>query len=173
MLAFVRPALLASLLVALATPALAGCGGAYVDARAARADGPRDRGETDGRMFDFVSNKPDGDQWTIRIRGASMYVAYALARKADDLGSVTLSDKEAKRVWKLIDAVGVKRRKRGKEDHEAGYVQLQLRIPGDANAAHAIYKAYVSRDTEDDDVIALAAYLQDLVARYHHQTPNF
>lgn len=146
-------------------------GGAYVQAQ---REGGADRGETNGRMFDFVSNKPDGDQWTIRIRGSSMYAAYSLGKKSDDLGSVNLTDKETRKVWKLIDALELPTRKKGKEDPDEGFVQLQLREPGESGEdAHDIYKAYVSRETKDEDVIEIAGYLEDLIAKYHKEKPNF
>jgi hypothetical protein len=32
---------------------------------------------------------------------------------------------------------------------------------------------YVTRDTQDDDVIALATYLRQLITKYKNETPNF
>lgn len=151
---------------------LAACkpGGEYV--QGARSAGDVDRGETNGRMFDFVSYKPDGDDWQIRIRGSSMWASYSHEDTSDDLGSKNLSSKEADKVWELIDAIEIAERKKGKKDEDAGYVSLRLREPG-GEEGHDIFEVYISRNTQDDEVIALAAYLQDLIGKYHQETPNF
>src|SRR5262245_52084224 len=52
--------------------ALVACGGTYAQ-NTREAEGA-DRGETNGRSFEFVSNKPEGDDWSIRIRDTSMSV---------------------------------------------------------------------------------------------------
>jgi hypothetical protein len=153
--------------------AVAAChpGGEY--AGSARQHGVEvDRGETNGRMFDFVSNKPDGDDWQIRIRGSGMWVSYAREDSSDPLGSINLSDKETRKVWKLIDELDISGRKKGKKDEDEGYVTLRLREPG-AHEEFDISTVYVSRATEDEDVISLASYLQDLVKKYKKEKPNF
>lgn len=151
---------------------LASCktGGEY--AQGSRESGDVDRGETNGRMFDFVSYKPDGDDWQIRIRGSSLWASYSNEDSSDELPSKNLSDKETAKVWKLIDALEIVDRKKGKKDEEEGYVSLRLREPG-GEEGHDIFEVYVSRDTEDDEVIALAEYLQDLIFKYHKEKPNF
>ena len=135
------------------------------------SQGDLDRGETNGRMFDFVSNKPDGDDWQIRIRGSSLWASYAKEDKADPLGTTNLSDKETRRVWSLIDNLQLADRKKGKKDEDEGYVELRLREPTDEK--HEIITRFVTRATEDEDVIALAEYLQDLIKKYFKETPNF
>jgi hypothetical protein len=145
-------------------------GGEY--APSGRAAGDVDRGETNGRMFDFVSYKPEGDDWQIRIRGSSMWASYSRDDSSDELGSKNLSDKETAKVWKLIDALEIPDRKKGKKDEDEGYVSLRLREPG-GEEGHDIFEVYVTRATEDEDVIALAEYLQDLIFKYHKEKPNF
>lgn len=135
------------------------------------SQGDLDRGETNGRMFDFVSNKPDGDDWQIRIRGSSLWASYAKETKADPLGTTNLTDKETRRVWSLIDNLQLADRKKGKKDEDEGYVELRLREPTDDK--HDIITRFVTRATEDEDVIALAEYLQDLIKKYFKETPNF
>lgn len=152
---------------------IVGCktGGEYVQAD--REAGDVDTGETNGRMFDFVSNKPEGDDWQIRIRGSSMWASYSHEEDSDDLGNTNLSSKETKKVWRLIDALEIPERKKGKKDEDEGYVQLRLREPG-GDEGHDIFSVFVSRATEDEDVIALAEYLGDLVTKYHKKKkPNF
>jgi hypothetical protein len=155
--------LIATLLVACNTGGTYAKGGGFV--------GEADRGETNGRQFDFVSNKPDGDDWQIRIRGSSMWASYAHEDSTDQLGTTNLTGKETDKVWKLVDALGISDRKRGKKDEDEGYVTLRLREPGDAQAD--IYTVYVSRETEDDDVLALAKYLRELVDKHFKEKPNF
>jgi hypothetical protein len=133
--------------------------------------GNNDRGETNGRQFDFVSNKPEGDDWQIRIRGSSMWASYGHEASTDELGTVNLPTKETDKVWKLVDAVGIPDRKKGKQDEDEGYVTLRLREPGDEDAK--IFTVYVSRDTHDDDVLALATYLRELVGKHFKEKPNF
>ena len=154
-----------SLLVALL---LAGCpraGGDY--ASGGREPGIADRGETNGRMFDFISDKPDGDDWQIRIRDDSMWVSYADGDEVEDLGTHALTAKEARRVWDLIDNCDLGGRKKGKQNADTGSYQLKLREPTDESAEHDEISVFVSRETEDEDVVALTEYLQKLIGKYH------
>lgn len=151
---------------------LVGCkaGGTY--AKSGRSDsGEVDRGETNGRQFDFVSNKPEGDDWQIRIRGTSMWASYAHEDSEDQLGTTNLTNKESDKVWKLVDKLDLSERKKGKKDEDEGYVELRLREPSDDQAD--IFTVYVSRATEDDDVLALASYLRELVGKHFKEKPNF
>ncbi len=132
----------------------------------ATGDPSEPRGDTNGRMFDFVSSKPDGSEWTIRVRGDSMWVAYSTAKSDKDLGPVTLSGKEAKKLWRLIEAIELQDRDEGEQDEDAGSVLLRLREPTD-DGEHELMTSYVSRETDDEDVIDLADYLIDLIARHH------
>ena len=152
--------------------AFAACktGGEYVQGDRSGTD--VDRGETNGRMFDFVSYKPDGDDWQIRIRGNSIWASYSHEDNSDELPTKALSSKETKKVWDLIDALDIAGRKKGKKDDEEGWVSLRLREPG-GEEGHDIFEVYISRMTEDDDVLALAEYLQDLIFKYHKEKPNF
>jgi hypothetical protein len=158
--------------VLLVAIALASCktGGEYVQSD--RQGAEVDTGETNGRMFDFVSNKPEGDDWQIRIRGSSLWASFSHEEETDDLGTKNLSRKEAAKVWKLIDALDIPERKKGKQDEDEGYVQLRLREPG-GEEGHDIFTIFVSRATEDEDVIELAEYLRDLIKKYHKEKPNF
>ncbi len=145
-------------------------GGSY--AQSDRSAGDVDRGETQGRMFDFVSNKPEGDDWQVRIRGSSLWASYSNEDSSDELGTKNLSAKEATKVWKLIDALELVDRKKGRKDEDDGYVYLRLREPGNEEG-YDFFEAYVSRGTEDDAVIELAEYLRDLISKYHKEKPNF
>jgi len=122
-------------------------------------------------MFDFVSNKPDGDDWQIRIRGNSLWVSYSKDQKSDALGTKGITDKETAKIWKLIDNLELNDREKGKKDEDEGYITLRLREPGENQ--HDIYTVYVTRATEDNDVVELATYLQDLVTKYFKEKPNF
>jgi hypothetical protein len=136
-----------------------------------RRGGEVDRGEVNGRRFDFVSNKPDQDDWQIRVTGSSMWVSYARDASTDKLGSINLTDKETRKLWKLIDALDIANRKPGKRDDDVGYVSLRLKEPGDdGSTSHHIF---ISRATDDDDLLALARYLQDLTEKYKQERPNF
>lgn len=132
-----------------------------------------DRGETNGRMFDFVSNMPEGDDWQIRIRDNSLWAAYGDKDKVKELGTKPLTKKETSKVWDLIDAVDIGSRKKGHEDEDEGWVSLRLREPSDQQ--HDIFTVYISRaDAEDDkDVLDLASYLQDLVEKHFKKKPEF
>jgi len=145
-------------------------GGSY--AQSDRSAGDIDRGETQGRMFDFVSNKPEGDDWPVRIRRSSLYASYSNEDSSDELGTKNLSPKEATKVWKLIDALELADRKKGRKDEDDGYVYLRLREPGNEEG-YDFFEAYVSRETGDDAVIELAEYLRDLISKYHKEKPNF
>lgn len=152
---------------------LAACpraGGTYVQGD--RRGGDVDRGETNGRRFDFVSNKPDRDEWQIRVTGSSMWVSFAREASADKLGSINLTDQETRKLWTLIDALDLPHRKQGKQDEDEGFVSLQLNEPGGDDGGE-LHHIYMSRATDDDDLIALATYLQDLTEKYKNERPNF
>lgn len=137
-----------------------------------RGPGEVDRGDVNGRMFDFVANLPDGDDWQIRIRDNSLSVGYGNAGASEALPPVALDAKETENVWKLIDALDLETRKKSKIDDEDGYFQLRLREPsGDEH--HDVVTVYVSRSDDDDDVAALAKYLRTLVTKYHRKKPTF
>lgn len=160
-----------ALLLALAIPAHLGCktGGAYVQSDRA---GGEDPGETNGRMFDFVSNMPDNDDWQIRIRDDSMWAAYASGQDEEQLGTVRLDAKEAEKVWGLIDEIDIGGRKKGKKDPDEGYVMLRLREPG-GDDGHEVTTIYVTRATNDDAILDLGAYLQKLIKKYHKKDVEF
>jgi hypothetical protein len=169
MLVDVRVALSIGLLLA----ALAGCKqpGTYVDEREERR--PADRGQTNGRSFDFVSTKPDGDEWTIRFRGDSMYVAYSIDHKNDELGTFNLTDKEVRKIWNLVDDLDLPGRKSGYIDDDGGTVLFRLREPTGTEDGHETYTIYVSRDTEDEAVLEIADYLRRVIKRHTKEEPNF
>lgn len=155
---------------------LAAChpGGAYSGAGNSIVTGNEDKGETNGRMFDFVSDKPEGDDWQIRVRGTSIWASYSNEKKSDDLGTKAMSQAESDKLWELVDALDIPSRKGGKKDDDNGTVTLRLREPGDEEEdKHKIFTVYVSRDTEDDDVIAVGQYLRKLVDKHFKETPNF
>jgi hypothetical protein len=147
-------------------------GGAYT--KGGRQGGGVDRGETNGRMFDFVSNLPDGDDWQIRVRDTSLWAAYGDGEAVTDLGTTNLSGGDADKVWELIEAADIPGRKKGDPDEDEGFVELRLRVPGDEEQ-HDIFKIYVSRADagDDEDVLALAGELQKLVQKYFKKKPEF
>jgi hypothetical protein len=137
---------------------LAGCphaAGSYAKDDRLAAGGV-DRGETNGRTFDFVSNRPEGDDWTIRLRGSALWASHADKEDVQTLGSANLSDKDARKMWKLIDALELSTRKKGKKDQDDGFVTMILREPGNDEGGH-------------DAVIDLADYLGDLIKKYYKQ----
>lgn len=170
-----RPAVVSCLLACLVTGA--GCpsaGGVYQ--RQEREGGEVDRGETQGRMFDFVSNQPEGGDWQIRIRGSSLWASFADGPDVQDLGTTTLDRTDTRRIWDLIDRLELADRSRGKKDEDEGYFQLRLREPG-GDEGHDIVQIYVTRATEDEDVLALTELLAKLIAkthpRYRTEPPSF
>jgi hypothetical protein len=162
----------ALILVTAGAAGLAACsaGGAYEPS--ARRGGEVDRGETNGRMLDFVSNKPDGDDWQIRIRDSSMWVAYATGTELTELGTVNLDEKETRKLWNLIDEIDIGGRKKGTQDEDEGYVQLRLREPG-GDEGHELTTIFVSRSTEDEAILDLGAYLQKLIMKYLKKEADF
>ncbi len=149
-------------------------GGDYAGGGNTIVSGDVDKGETNGRMFDFVSDKPEGDDWQIRVRGTSLWASYSNEAKSDDLGTKRLSDAESAKLWDLVDALDIPSRKGGKKDEDNGTVTLRLREPGDDDEdKHTIFTVYVSRDTEDSDVLAIGTYLRKLVGKHFKETPNF
>jgi hypothetical protein len=169
MLAAVRCLRFVLLAVLVAGSACRATGGNYVQGDRQARD--VDRGETNGRRFDFVSNKIGMDDWQIRITGRSMWVSYARDASSDKLGTINLSDDETRKVWQLIDALDIANRKAGEQDEDDGYVSLQLKEPGDDG--RDLHRVFVSRATDDPAVIELARYLQDLTEKYKKERPGF
>jgi hypothetical protein len=126
------------------------------------------RGEVNGRSFEFVSTKPDGTEWTFRVRGNALWVAVVNGARSDEIGSIELSGKERRALWELIDLVDVGGRKKGKPDEKHGTVVLRLREPtgDDGGREHTLVSVMVSRRTKDQEIIDLANYLIDLVAEH-------
>ncbi len=137
--------------------ASSGCGAQPV----APAEQPR--GEVNGHSFDFVSIKPKSE-WTIRLRGNSMWVAYSSGQRFEDLGTYRLTEREIKRLWQLVDLVDVPTRDEGALDDDEGGVVLRLRVPGEDE--HELYVTYVHHDDDDREVIALAKYLRSLIEQH-------
>jgi hypothetical protein len=166
-------ALCLALVTALAVVACS-TGGTYARGSDRGADEDR-RGETNGRMFDFVSNMPEGDDWQIRVRDSSLWAAYGDGEKVKEVGTANLTAKETEKLWSLVDAVEIPDRKKGKKDEDDGYVQLRLREPGGEDDQHEIFLIYVSRAAaaDDEEVLSLAEYLQKLIEKHFKKKPEF
>lgn len=151
-----------TVVVAVSLPA---CGGADY-----RVSDDR-RGEVNGRSFELVSTRVDGDEWSFRARGNSLWVGFVKGGTIGELGDLELGGQETARLWDLIDQVDVGGRKRGKPDRKRGTVTLRLREPND-DGGHELTTALVSRKTDDDDVLALADYLIELVKLHAKMEPS-
>ncbi len=149
---------------------LAGCGGKY--ATGETMAGEVDRGETNGRSFEFVSNLPDGEDWQIRVRDSSFWASYSEGDKSVEYKSVNLDARETRKLWELVDNLNMPDRKKGKQDEDEGYVLLRLREPG-GDEGHDLFVSYVSRATKDQDVLDLGAYLQKIIKKYHKKDADF
>jgi len=145
-------------------------GGTYE--QSTMSGGEADRGEVNGRMFDLISNKPDGDDWQVRIRDSSMWVAYSTGTDTKELGTVNLDAKETKKFWKMIDDLDLGGRDKGERDEDAGYLQLRLREPG-GEEGHDLISIYVTRATDDEAIVDLGTYLQQLILKYHKKQADF
>lgn len=156
-------AIVIAVVVALSLP---GCGGQ--DYRV--GDDPR--GEVNGRSFEFISTKADGTEWTFRTRGNGLWVGYVGEEKVDDLGETALNSQEVTRLWELIEQVDVGGRRRGREDAKHGTVTMRLREP-DGDGGHDLRIVRLSRRTDDEDVLALADFLIELVKLHHKVEPAF
>ena len=146
------------------------CGGQY--ATTDRTANEVERGEVNGRTFDWVSNLPDGEDWQVRVRDSSMWASYSEGDDIKEYKAVNLDKKETKKLWDLIDAMDIGGRKKGKQDEDEGYVTLRMREPG-GEEGHDVITVHVSRATEDEDVLAVGAYLQKLILKYHKKEADF
>lgn len=151
--------------IAMAVVLLACKGGQY--SSSTQRFGGSERGEANGRMFDYVAMSPEGDQWEVRLRGNAMWVAYSLEDKLESFRPVNLTKAEADKVWALVEKIDLSSRRRGKLDEKNGSVLLRLREPGEEE--HDIYSVYFSREAENQKVLALAEYLSKLVKKYYNE----
>jgi hypothetical protein len=147
------------------------CQGSYQRGTGRENAGAHDR-ESDGRTFDFVSTKPDGAEWTIRVRGTGMWVAYSEGRRSDELGTIDLSGTESDKLWSMIDVLDLPSRGEGRIDSKHGTVSLRLRTVT-RRGGHVIHTMFVSRNTNDQDVLDLADYLATLVETHRKERPAF
>ena len=145
-------------------------GGAYE--QSSMSGGEADRGEVNGRMFDLISNKPDGDDWQLRIRDSSMWAAYSSGTDSTELGTANLDGAETRKIWKMIDDLDLGGRDKGERDEDAGFLQLRLREPG-GDEGHEVISIYVSRSTDDEAIVELGSYLQKLILKYHKKRADF
>lgn len=148
--------------------AAASCGGGAYAKRDLVDD--EQRGDTNGKSFDFVSHKPNGGEWTFRLRGRSLWVAYSTADEEEDLGTHKLTDREFDDLWIAIEALDLAGRKRGLPDKFDGTYTLRQRDPGDVE--HDLYLVYVSRATEEEAVLEFVAVLEDIVEEHTGEKPN-
>lgn len=165
-------AVLAALAALTALAAVTACktGGTYE--QTTMSGGEADRGEVNGRMFDLISNKPDGDDWQIRIRDSSMWVAYASGADETQLGTINLDRVETRKIWKLIDDLDLGGRDKGERDEDAGFLQLRLREPS-GDEGYDVISVYITRNTDDEAVVDLGTYLQKLILKYHKKRADF
>jgi hypothetical protein len=150
---------------------LSACGGGQY-AKSEREAGNVDRGETNGRTFEFISNLPDGEDWQVRVRDSSMWASYSEGEESKEYKAVNLDSKETAKLWELVDALGMPDRKKGKTDDDEGYVTLRTREPG-GEEGHDVFTTNVSRATDDEDVKNVAAYLMKLIMKYHKKEADF
>lgn len=150
---------------------LAACGGGSY-ATSDRVAGDVDRGETNGRTFEWISNLPDGEDWQVRLRDSSLWASYSEGETSKEYKAVNLDKKETRKLWELIDNLQLPDRKKGKTDEDEGYVTLRLREPG-GDEGHDLFTANISRATDDQDVIDVGAYLQKLILKYHKKEADF
>jgi len=150
---------------------LSACGGGQY-ASSERQAGDVDRGETNGRTFEFISNLPDGEDWQVRVRDSSMWAGYSEGEDSKEYKAVNLDKKETAKLWELIDALNMPDRKKGKTDEDEGYVTLRIREPG-GEEGHDVFTTNVSRATDDEDVKSVAAYLMKLIMKYHKKEADF
>ena len=149
---------------------VAACGGKYVSTDRAPSD--VDRGEVNGRSFEFNSNLPDGEDWQIRVRDSSMWASYSEADDMKEYKSVNLDAKETKKLWDLVDELNIPEHKKGQKDDDEGYVMMKLREPG-GEEGHDSWTIYVSRATKEQAVLDVGAYLQKLIFKYHKKEADF
>ena len=154
-----------SALLAGAAVSVAGCGAADH-----HTDGDR-RGDVDGRSFELVSTKADGNEWSFRARGNSLWIGYVRDEDVGELGTIELDGRETAKLWDLIDNVDVGGRPKGKQDRRRGTITLRLREPDD-DGGHDLRTAFVSRKTDDEDVLALIDYLALLAQEHEHVEPS-
>jgi len=163
------PAVRVLIAIALSVAAC-GAGGKY--AKTDREAGDVDRGEVNGRTFELVSNLPDGEDWQVRVRDSSMWASYSEGEESQTYNPVNLDSKETRKLWELVDNLNLPDRKKGKIDEDEGFVTLRLREPG-GEEGHDLFTTNVSRATNDQDVIDVAAYLQKLILKYHKREADF
>jgi hypothetical protein len=129
------------------------------------------RGDVNGRSFELVSTRADGNEWSFRARGNSLWIGYVRDADIGELGDIVLDGRETAKLWDLIDNVDVGGRRKGKPDRRRGTITLRLREPDDIGG-HDLQTALVSRRNDDEDLGALLDFLTELVSKHKHVEPS-
>lgn len=132
------------------------------------------RGQVDGTAFEFSSSGEDltveHGAWIVRVRGDAMWVAWIKAGKTREYGTFQLSGKDSDRLWTLIEAARLAKRRPGKGvAAETPVYSFTLLRP--KRLSHTV--TVKAKDAERDDTLRpLVAQLAKLVKKYAKKKPR-
>jgi len=132
------------------------------------------RGDVTGRAFEFQGGV-DGE-WNVRFRGDSFWCAFDQQGKVRDYGSVKLTDAETVRLWDLVDAAELERRKssRRKATDEDEPLYMFWSAPQEAglrDVKPTMVEIWADDVYEDRDLTRLVRYMKKMIQKYHKRRP--
>ena len=132
------------------------------------------RGDVTGRSFEFQGGAEG--EWNIRFRGDSFWAAVDKDGKLEEFESVKLDPKEADRLWDLVDATDLDKRKSSKrrasdEDEPLYMFWLAREEAGLKDVKTPLVEIWADDVYSDEDLTRLLRYMVKLVSKYHKKKP--
>ncbi|MSP15115.1 MAG: hypothetical protein EXR73_00650 [Myxococcales bacterium] len=142
---------------------LLGCGGAPAARPSER------RGEVAGRVFEFATGgayAEDGDgEWMLRVRGRSLWIAVDRAGEIVEFGAFRLAPREAKKLWRLVDALELGDRSTAGKDRPSPTVRRHRFVIGERDEEPVV--VWMAPAAEEDEATGeLLAYCEKLIRRH-------
>lgn len=133
------------------------------------------RGEVTGRSFEFGGGNED-EEWSVRVRGDSMWVAVDKRGVLEELGVFQLIPEEQEALWQIIEEAKLPRRKSTKRNRgEAGenlFMFVQQRPEaGLRDDKVPVVELWADEVYADERLTDLIQYIGELIQRKTKRKP--
>jgi hypothetical protein len=132
------------------------------------------RGDVTGRSFEFQGGAQG--EWNVRFRGDSFWAAFDDGGKITDFESVKLEEREAERLWSLIEAARFDKRKssrrRASDEEEPLYMfWVAPEEAGLRDERPPLVEIWADDVYNDKTLTRLIRYMGKLIQKYHKKKP--
>ena len=133
------------------------------------------RGEVTGKSFEFGGGNED-EEWSVRVRGDSMWVAVDKRGIVEELGVFQLLGEEQEALWQIIDEAKLSRRKSTKRNRgEAGenlfMFVAQRPEAGLRDDKVPVVEMWADEVYADEQLTDLIQYIGELIQRKTKRKP--